>query len=137
MAPSPFRARSRPGHREDARTEGSLSRRIDVVEINEAFATQVLACERALGLDRDGLNPQGGAIALGQKRHEFEDYVHRIISEAKRRKLTRSGLHVRLASLYVLSAMNSDPFWFRPTGPMSPESTANEVADLYCHAIFG
>ena len=38
---------------------------IDVVEINEAFAAQVLVCERALGLNRDRLNPQGGAIALG------------------------------------------------------------------------
>lgn len=38
---------------------------IDVIEINEAFAAQVLVCERALGLDRDRLNPQGGAIALG------------------------------------------------------------------------
>jgi acetyl-CoA acetyltransferase len=38
---------------------------IDVVEINEAFAAQVIACERALGLEREKLNPQGGAIALG------------------------------------------------------------------------
>lgn len=38
---------------------------IDVVEINEAFAAQVLACQRALGIDDEKLNPQGGAIALG------------------------------------------------------------------------
>ncbi len=38
---------------------------IDVVEINEAFAGQVLACQRALGVDDEKLNPQGGAIALG------------------------------------------------------------------------
>jgi 3-oxoadipyl-CoA thiolase len=39
----------------------------DVVEINEAFAAQVLACTRALGLpdDADFVNPNGGAIALG------------------------------------------------------------------------
>jgi acetyl-CoA C-acetyltransferase len=38
---------------------------IDVVEINEAFAAQVLACQRELGIDPSRLNPRGGAIALG------------------------------------------------------------------------
>ncbi|MBV8366856.1 MAG: acetyl-CoA C-acetyltransferase [Candidatus Eremiobacteraeota bacterium] len=37
----------------------------DLVEINEAFAPQVLACVHALHLDQDKLNPNGGAIALG------------------------------------------------------------------------
>jgi acetyl-CoA C-acetyltransferase len=38
---------------------------IDVVEINEAFAAQVLASADELDLDMDRLNPHGGAIALG------------------------------------------------------------------------
>ena len=40
---------------------------IDVVEINEAFAAQVIPSARALGVDpfSDKLNPHGGAIALG------------------------------------------------------------------------
>jgi acetyl-CoA C-acetyltransferase len=38
---------------------------IDVVEINEAFAAQVLASADQLGIDIDKLNPHGGAIALG------------------------------------------------------------------------
>jgi acetyl-CoA C-acetyltransferase len=37
----------------------------DLVELNEAFAAQVLACDRELHLDRDTLNVNGGAIALG------------------------------------------------------------------------
>lgn len=37
----------------------------DVVELNEAFAAQVLACDRDLHFDRARLNPNGGAIALG------------------------------------------------------------------------
>jgi len=37
----------------------------DVIEINEAFAAQVIACMRALGLPEDRTNPNGGAIALG------------------------------------------------------------------------
>jgi acetyl-CoA C-acetyltransferase len=39
--------------------------RIDVVELNEAFASQVLACDRELSFDRERLNVNGGAIALG------------------------------------------------------------------------
>jgi acetyl-CoA C-acetyltransferase len=38
---------------------------IDLIEINEAQGAQLLACERKLGLDRDKLNVNGGAIALG------------------------------------------------------------------------
>jgi acetyl-CoA C-acetyltransferase len=38
---------------------------IDIVEINEAFAAQVIPCARALGVDWERLNPNGGAIAVG------------------------------------------------------------------------
>ena len=38
---------------------------IDLVELNEAFAAQVIACDRELGFDADRLNVNGGAIALG------------------------------------------------------------------------
>jgi acetyl-CoA acetyltransferase family protein len=38
---------------------------LDLVEINEAFAAQYLSCEKELGLDRDKVNVNGGAIALG------------------------------------------------------------------------
>ena len=38
---------------------------LDLVELNEAFAAQVLACDRELRLDQDRLNVNGGAIALG------------------------------------------------------------------------
>ena len=39
--------------------------RIDLIELNEAFAAQSLACIKELGLDRDKVNVNGGAIALG------------------------------------------------------------------------
>jgi acetyl-CoA C-acetyltransferase len=38
---------------------------VDVVEINEAFAAQIVPCMRELEIDEDKLNPFGGAIALG------------------------------------------------------------------------
>ncbi len=51
--------------------QGALERsglsmdQIDLFEINEAFAPQYLACEKALGLPREKTNVNGGAIALG------------------------------------------------------------------------
>jgi acetyl-CoA C-acetyltransferase len=38
---------------------------IDLIEVNEAFAAQYLAVEADLSLDRDKVNVNGGAIALG------------------------------------------------------------------------
>jgi acetyl-CoA acyltransferase len=38
---------------------------VDTVELNEAFAAQVIACLRELEIDPDRLNVNGGAIALG------------------------------------------------------------------------
>ncbi len=38
---------------------------IDLIELNEAFAAQYIACERALNIDRSKVNVNGGAIALG------------------------------------------------------------------------
>lgn len=38
---------------------------IDLFEVNEAFAAQYLAVEKVLGLDREKVNVNGGAIALG------------------------------------------------------------------------
>ncbi|KAH6676994.1 Thiolase, N-terminal domain-containing protein [Plectosphaerella plurivora] len=38
---------------------------VDIFELNEAFASQTLACIHGLGLDIDKVNPNGGAIAIG------------------------------------------------------------------------
>jgi acetyl-CoA C-acetyltransferase len=62
----------------------------DLVELNEAFAAQVLACDRELHFDRDTLNVNGGAIALG---HPIGCTGTRItvtlLHELRRRKLKR------------------------------------------------
>ena len=44
---------------------GLVLGQIDLIEINEAFASQVLACAQGLGIDEERLNVNGGAIALG------------------------------------------------------------------------
>jgi len=38
---------------------------MEIIEINEAFSSQILACHRVMKFDMDRLNPCGGAIALG------------------------------------------------------------------------
>ncbi len=47
------------------RKAGMTVDQIDVVELNEAFASVAAACSTALGLDPEKVNPNGGAIALG------------------------------------------------------------------------
>ncbi len=70
---------------------------VDVVEINEAFAAQVLACERALGVSRERLNPVGGAIALG---HPLGSSGSRILVSLLGH-LERTGGRYGIASLCV------------------------------------
>ena len=38
---------------------------IDIVELNEAFASQLLYCQRELGIPNEKLNPMGGSISIG------------------------------------------------------------------------
>ena len=54
-----------PAIRKALKAAGLTLNDIDLVELNEAFAAQVLACLRELPIDSDKLNVNGGAIALG------------------------------------------------------------------------
>ena len=68
---------------------GLTMKDMDVIEINEAFASQILGCCRQLGLDPadSRLNPNGGAIAVG---HPLGASGARIILTAMR-QLERAG----------------------------------------------
>jgi acetyl-CoA acyltransferase 2 len=54
-----------PSSQKALKLAGLTLEQIDRVEVNEAFAAQYLAVEKALGLNRDKTNVNGGAIALG------------------------------------------------------------------------
>ena len=54
-----------PASRKALARAGLKAGDLDVIELNEAFASQVIACIRDLELDPKGVNPNGGAIALG------------------------------------------------------------------------
>lgn len=66
---------------------------MDVVELNEAFAGQVLACADALGIDEHRICPEGGAIALG---HPWAAsgavLMVRLFTQLVRRRRGRFGL---------------------------------------------
>lgn len=70
---------------------------IDAVEINEAFAAQVLSCEQELGLERERLNASGGAIALG---HPLGSSGSRIVVSLLGH-LERTGGRYGIASLCI------------------------------------
>jgi acetyl-CoA C-acetyltransferase len=70
---------------------------IDRFEINEAFGAQVMACSRALGLDEDKLNVNGGAIAIG---HPLGATGVRL-SVTVARELKRAGLRYGIASACI------------------------------------
>jgi 3-oxoadipyl-CoA thiolase len=67
------------------------------IEINEAFAAQVLACQRELGIDSAVLNVNGGAIALG---HPLGCSGARLAGTLAR-ELKREGLRYGVAALCV------------------------------------
>jgi acetyl-CoA C-acetyltransferase len=70
---------------------------VDVVEVNEAFAAQVLACDRELKFDWDRTNVNGGAIALG---HPIGMTGARIVG-AVAHELQRQGARRGLATLCI------------------------------------
>jgi acetyl-CoA acyltransferase len=65
VAPERFGIGPVPAVRKVLAQAGLTLDQIDLVELNEAFAAQVLACLRELPIDPDRLNVNGGAIALG------------------------------------------------------------------------
>jgi len=81
--------------------QGLTIDQIDLVELNEAFAAQVLACDRQLHFDHEQLNVNGGAIALG---HPIgcsgARIVVTLIHEMKRRRVRRG-----LATLCISGGM--------------------------------
>jgi acetyl-CoA C-acetyltransferase len=83
---------------------------IDLVELNEAFAAQVLAVDRELGLDRARMNVNGGAIALG---HPIGCSGARIVVTLLH-EMARRGAERGLATLCVSGGMGGALLVERP-----------------------
>jgi 3-oxoadipyl-CoA thiolase len=91
-----------PATRKALARAGLTMDEIDLIEINEAFAVQALACMRELGMDPAITNVNGGAIALG---HPLGCSGARILTtllhEMKRRNRAGGGVRYGLATLCV------------------------------------
>jgi acetyl-CoA C-acetyltransferase len=83
---------------------------IDLVELNEAFAAQVLAVDRELGFDRARMNVHGGAIALG---HPIGCSGARIVVTLLH-EMARRGARRGLATLCVSGGMGGALLVERP-----------------------
>jgi acetyl-CoA C-acetyltransferase len=83
----------------------------DLVEVNEAFAAQVLACDRELGFEAERLNVNGGAIAIG---HPIGASGARI-SVTLLHEMARRGARRGLATLCVSGGMGLAAAYERPS----------------------
>ena len=80
-----------------------------VVELNEAFASQSLACVRLLGLDEDKVNVNGGAIALG---HPLGSSGARLVSTLVR-EMVRRDVEFGLATMCIGVGQGIASIWQR------------------------
>ena len=81
-----------PAARAALEKAGLSMKDIDLWEINEAFAGQILGVVRELGLDREKLNVNGGAIALGHPLAASGTRLSLTLLKELRRRGARYGL---------------------------------------------
>jgi len=80
---------------------------IDVIELNEAFASQTLYCIKTLGLDMKKVNPNGGAIALGHPLGATGAILScKVFSELK-----RTGGKYGMVSMCIGGGMGAAGIW--------------------------
>ena len=100
-----------PALRELEAKTGVALDQVDLIELNEAFAAQVLACDRELGLDLERVNVHGGAIALG---HPIGATGARITATLLHELARRKGRY-GLVTLCVSGGMGMALLFERPT----------------------
>jgi acetyl-CoA acyltransferase len=99
-----------PAVRKVLGTAGLTLDQIDLVELNEAFAAQVIACLRELPIDPDRLNVNGGAIALGHPLGCTGARLTATLLYEMRRRSARYGL----VSMCVGGGMGAAAIFERP-----------------------
>jgi len=100
---------------------------IDLFELNEAFAAQMLACDKELGLDESRVNIHGGAIALGHPIGASGARVLVTLVHAMQERGAKRGV----ASL-CLGEQTRWPWWWRddPEAESDDCLTRNPVRDF-------
>jgi len=92
VAPELFGIGPVPAIRKVLKQTGLSLDQIDLIELNEAFAAQALACMKALNLDPDKVNVNGGAIALGHPLGCTGARLTATLLHEMRRRQSRYGL---------------------------------------------
>ena len=98
-----------PAMRDLLRRTGLSIGDLDLIEINEAFAAQVLACQRDLGLDPARTNVNGGAIALGHPIGATGARITTTLIHEMRRRKARRGVATLCISGGLGIALLLDP----------------------------
>jgi 3-oxoadipyl-CoA thiolase len=98
-----------PATRKALAKAGLVSGDVDLVELNEAFAAQSVACLRELALDEEKVNVNGGAIALG---HPLGSSGSRLICSLTH-EMNRSGAEVGLATMCIGVGQGIASIWRR------------------------
>jgi acetyl-CoA C-acetyltransferase len=94
-----------PAVRALAARTGTKVEDYDAIELNEAFAAQVIACDRDLHFNRERLNSNGGAIALGHPIGCTGGRILATLAHELSRAPVRTGRHRGLATLCVSGGM--------------------------------
>jgi 3-oxoadipyl-CoA thiolase len=94
-----------------ARAEVDLAD-VDIIELNEAFAAQSIACIRELGVDESRVNPKGGAIAVGHPlgctgARMVSTLVHEMVRTGARRGLATACIGVGQGLATVFEGVES------------------------------
>ena len=96
-----------PATRKLLERAGHTIDQLDLIELNEAFASQSVACVRELGIDPERVNVNGGAIALG---HPLGSSGARLVSTLVR-ELRRRGGGLGLASMCIGVGQGISSLW--------------------------
>jgi acetyl-CoA C-acetyltransferase len=98
-----------PATRKAFAKAGISARDVDLVELNEAFAAQSVACVRELALDDEKVNVNGGAIALG---HPLGSSGSRLVCSLTH-EMNRSGAEIGLATMCIGVGQGIASIWRR------------------------
>jgi acetyl-CoA acetyltransferase family protein len=98
-----------PATRKALAKAGLAVKDVDLVELNEAFAAQSVACLRELALDEEKVNVNGGAIALG---HPLGSSGSRLVCSLTH-EMNRRGAEVGLATMCIGVGQGIASLWRR------------------------
>lgn len=121
---------------------------------DEVAALDLSALERLrIYLERTYLwyltNVERVSVYLNQQRHltgenrtamrlqarEFEQFLRELLAEAKGSGAVAPEVDLKLATFFILGALNSIPRWYHPGGPYSPEQIASHFAQMSLRVV--